>query len=137
MKLWLLGSLLFMPVFASAATLHVVVSNVPDETGTIRAAVCKKDEFLTSNCAGKRVVPAKTGEVEITFEGLPPDTYAVQVFQDRNGNNLLDKNFLGVPREPLGFSRAAPMRFGPPRFSDAAFVLGEQESVVPVVLRTR
>ena len=55
------------------------------------------------------------------FQGIPPGTYAVSVFHDENSNGKLDTNFMGIPREGVGASNNAKGRFGPPKFSAAAF----------------
>src|SRR6185312_779738 len=65
-------------------------------------------------------VPATTNA--ISFPGIAPGRYAVAVIHDENGNNKLD-TMLGIPREGFGFSRNPVIRFGPPRFSAAAFPL--------------
>lgn len=137
MKLSFTLCLLALPVAARAAALDVTVTNIPDATGTVRVAVCTKEEFLRPDCGYHAFTPSRPGQVRIAFEDVHPGVYAIQVFQDRNANETLDKNFFGVPKEPLGFSRNPPMRFGPPRFADAAFSLGAQDSAVSVALRTK
>jgi uncharacterized protein (DUF2141 family) len=58
--------------------------------------------------------------------------YALALVHDENGNGRMD-TFLGMPREGFGFSRDAPVRFGPPRFEDARFTLeGSQTLVVTI-----
>ncbi len=41
--------------------------------------------------------------------------YVISMYQDINGNGKLDSNFLGIPREPFGFSnyngKSAPGSF--------------------------
>lgn len=58
--------------------------------------------------------------VLLDFGAVPSGRYAVSVFHDENGNGKLDKRFL-MPREGYGFSRDAPVVFGPPKFAAAAF----------------
>ncbi len=58
---------------------------------------------------------------------LPKGTYAIAFFQDLNGNKILDKNFVGYPKEPFAFSNNAPANFGPPKWSDAVFKLEKSE----------
>ncbi|MFT8523348.1 DUF2141 domain-containing protein [Gluconobacter oxydans] len=137
MKLPLMLFLFLAPDVVWAAALDVTVTNIPDATGNIRVAVCTKVEFLEPDCAYHAVTPSRVGQVSVTFEDVRPGVYAVQVFQDRNDNQKLDQNFLGMPKEPLGFSRHPPMHFGPPRFADAAFSLGNQNSAISVALRTK
>jgi len=137
MKLPLILFWLLLPCVARASALDVTVTNIPDATGNIRVAVCTKAEFLQPDCGYHAIAPSRAGQVSVTFGDVRPGVYAVQVFQDRNVNQKLDTNFLGMPKEPLGFSRNPPMHFGPPRFADAAFSLGTQNSAVSVALKTK
>jgi uncharacterized protein (DUF2141 family) len=67
-----------------------------------------------------------TGELTaLSIGGLPAGEYAVAVFADLNGNGALDSNFIGIPKEPVGMSRDAQGRFGPPKFADAVFRMGD------------
>ncbi|MBS1067191.1 DUF2141 domain-containing protein [Gluconobacter cerinus] len=129
--------LLALPSIACATTLGVTVTNIPDAVGTIRIAVCAESEFLKPDCKYHAVVQASAGQVNTTFPDVQPGVYAVQVFQDRNGNQKLDQNFFGIPKEPLGFSRNPSMHFGPPSFADAALSLGAQNSAISLALRTK
>lgn len=78
-------------------------------------------------------VPAKGADV-VTFQHVLPGRYAVALFHDENGNGKLDK-FMMMPREGFGFSRDAPIRFGPPHFEAAAFTLGEGELTTKIRMR--
>lgn len=66
-------------------------------------------------------IPAGAGVI-LDFGSVPPGLYAVSVVHDENGNGKLDKRLM-LPREGYGFSRDAPVRFGPPRFAAAAFAV--------------
>jgi uncharacterized protein (DUF2141 family) len=68
------------------------------------------------------IEPAGPEDFTATFE-LPDGTYAVGVFHDVDGNEALSKNFLGIPKEPFGFSNNVRGRFGPPSFMEASFSL--------------
>lgn len=117
---------------AGAADLTVEVGGLRNAAGTIYAAVCTEAEFLQPTCAFFGSAPASAGSV--TVSGVPAGTYAVQVVHDENDNQTLDRpGFL--PTEGLGFSRDAPMRMGPPRWSDAAFELAEPGARVPLTMR--
>ena len=56
---------------------------------------------------------------------VPPGTYAIALVHDENGNRRMDKTLI-LPREGFGFSRDAPVRFGPPSFAAAAFAVASQ-----------
>ena len=63
----------------------------------------------------ERVVDCEQGFV---LEGIDLDTFAVVVYFDQNNNGKLDKNFIGIPVEPIGFSNGYSPK-GPPQFSKA------------------
>ena len=63
---------------------------------------------------------ADKGVLTCRFEGVAAEQVAIAVRHDRNSNGKLDKNWLGVPVEPYGFSRDdGRVMVGPPRFEDA------------------
>lgn len=70
-------------------------------------------------------VPAAQA-ADLRFTGLPSGNYAIALIHDENGNNKLDTMF-GIPREGFGFSRNPAIRFGPPRFDSAQFVVSSGE----------
>lgn len=130
--LWLACTLLAGT--AAAASVEVKVSGVAPGKGKINAAVCDKERFL-KDCLYSGSVPAATDQVTVTIDNVPKGAWAVLVYQDENQNNKLDRNFIGIPTENYGFSRAARGKFGPPDFSDAAVELGDDKLVVPVTLK--
>ncbi|WP_210528753.1 DUF2141 domain-containing protein [Rubellimicrobium arenae] len=117
---------------AAAADLRIEVTGLRNANGTVYAAVCREDEFLSPACAYHGSAPATGGVVTVT--GVPPGTYAVQVIHDENDNQTLDRpGFL--PTEGMGFSRDAPMRFGPPQWRDASFALEDPGATVRLSMR--
>ena len=70
--------------------------------------------------ARRLVVPLNARTAEIDFGPVPAGAYAIALIHDENGNNRMDKAAI-MPREGFGFSRDAPVRFGPPSFQRAAF----------------
>ena len=73
-------------------------------------------------------------QMEITIEKLPEGTYAVAVFQDIDRNKDLKTNFIGLPQEPIGFSNDARIKFGPPSFSDAQFIIERDKNIVQKII---
>lgn len=69
-----------------------------------------------------------------TFPDVPAATYVVTVLQDLNDNDELDKNRIGIPKEPLGFSNGARIRFGPPKFDDAAFAFAGKDTTIAITV---
>ena len=61
--------------------------------------------------------------------------YAVSCYHDRNGNGKLDKNTIGIPVEPYGFSNDARGSFGPPKYKKARFNHDGGDMTIEVPLR--
>ena len=78
-------------------------------------------------------IPAGARQLHIDTD-LPPGTYAVSVYEDLNGNHKLDRNFLGIPREPVGASNNPPAHLGPPRFNECAFRVGAIAQTITITL---
>ena len=57
---------------------------------------------------------------------LLPGEYAIFIYHDSNGNGDLDTNFIGIPKEPVALSNNARGKFGPPKYKDAVFTLGDE-----------
>ena len=66
-------------------------------------------------------MPAK-GAGDYRLRGLDPGEIAVLVYHDENANGVLDKNFIGIPREALAISNNYQPK-GPPSFARASFDL--------------
>jgi uncharacterized protein (DUF2141 family) len=79
---------------------------------------CEKDP-----AARKLAVPVAQAR-GIRLEGVPSGDYAIALIHDENSNNKLDTS-LGIPREGFGFSRNPAIRFGPPKFAEARFTVGD------------
>lgn len=83
----------------------------------------------------KSVVVAQKDSTELIITNIPAGEYAIAVFADMNGNGVLDSNFVGIPREPVGISRDAKAKFGPPKFADAAFKIGNGVTALSIELK--
>jgi uncharacterized protein (DUF2141 family) len=64
----------------------------------------------------------------VTLKDLPPGRYAIESFQDVNGNGRMDTSWLGLPEEPFGFSRDAKPFLSRPGFGEVAFLLAAGEN---------
>jgi uncharacterized protein (DUF2141 family) len=133
--------LALMPIGAASAAsagapLEVEVTNVTQARGHIHVDVCTEKTFVTSNCAYVADAPATLGTTIVTVPNVPPGHYAVQVFHDRDSNGHVNRNFLGIPTEPVGFSNDAPTRLAPPKYSDAVFEHGAASQRIRLKLRS-
>jgi uncharacterized protein (DUF2141 family) len=118
-------SALIVPVAALAGDLTIDVSGITADRGRIYVAVYDRaDTFPTSGRQlVRQILDPTASHLTAHFKDLPPGQYAAVAFQDSNGNGKLDKNFLGIPQEPYGFSNGARGSAGPPKFSEAAVTL--------------
>jgi uncharacterized protein (DUF2141 family) len=68
---------------------------------------------------------AKGSDVICEFRKLTPGEYAIAAFFDRNGNRELDRNWLGMPKEPWVLSQnVRPGLPLPPAFAEVSFHFG-------------
>lgn len=115
-------------------SLTVNVVGLKSSEGLVALAVYKtSDTFLKEGKAFTGVFETvKDGSAKITIPDVPNGTYAVSIFHDENGNKRLDTNFMGIPKEPVAFSKAKMKTFGPPDFHDCAFVVdSDVEITIP------
>jgi uncharacterized protein (DUF2141 family) len=122
------------PVLAGDLTIEL--SGITPGRGQIYVAIYDRpDTFPT---AGRQrtgqILDASGQSLVVQFKDLPPGEYAAVAFQDVNGNGKLDKNFLGMPKEPYGFSNGARGSAGPPKFSAAAVTLNP-DGTTTIVLK--
>ncbi|MBD59846.1 MAG: hypothetical protein CL808_06980 [Citromicrobium sp.] len=121
-----LGSLALLTLGNSENTRQDVVVTAIDvrsAEGSVLACLTPSDGTFP-DCgedtrSQRRMVRAQS-RVTIVFNDVAPGEYAISLLHDENGNGKVDKA-LFLPTEGFGFSRDAKARFGPPRFSSAAF----------------
>ena len=113
-----------LPLLAfSQNKLTIEVVGVASSRGDVKVAVYDtSDSFLSKDKVYKTgSASAREGKTEFSIDDIPDGEYAVVLYHDANGNNELDTNWLGVPKEPVGFSNAKMKTFGPPKFKECAF----------------
>jgi uncharacterized protein (DUF2141 family) len=99
--------------------LEVTVKNILEAKGTIRVSLFNNEKDFLGQALESKVVKASINEARVVFEGLKPGEYAIAVIHDLNENKELDKGFMGIPKEPYGFSNDARGKFGPPSYSES------------------
>lgn len=120
-----------------ASSILVEIDGLRSNRGQIMACMtanpktfpdCQKDPH-----ARHLTVPAANGET-VQFRDVPQGRYAIALFHDENGNGRMDKMMM-LPREGFGFSRDAPLQFGPPRFGAASFQVGPAQLKTAIKVR--
>lgn len=122
---------------SEASSILVEIDGLRSNRGQIMACMtanpktfpdCQKDPY-----ARHLTVPAANGET-VQFRDVPQSRYAIALFHDENGNGRMDKMMM-LPKEGFGFSRDAPLQFGPPRFGAASFQVGPAQLKTAIKVR--
>jgi uncharacterized protein (DUF2141 family) len=71
--------------------------------------------------AGKDVITAEISDLEY-------GQYAFALFQDMDNDGKISRNFLGIPKDPYGFSNNFKPRLKAPSFNDCCFDYSEDEN---------
>ena len=114
-------------VAAETVNLRVIATNLKTDQGKLYVWVYdKKDDWLSDRYRTQKSVTVagnRDGD-KLTIELLlPAGEYALSVFQDVNDDGKLERNFIGIPKEPAGLSNNVRPKFGPPKYKDAKFTV--------------
>lgn len=77
-----------------------------------------------------------SSERTVRLRNLPPGRYALQLYQDSNGNGRLDLSPRGVPLEPVGFSANPALLTGKPTPLKCVFEHGGGDTDVQIKLQS-
>ena len=112
-------------------TLTVEIFELKNNTGKVFLAIFDNEQtFLKTNkeVNGMSVI-IENNKAMAQFRGLKKGEYALSLFHDKNNNNMLDKNLIGIPKEPYAFSNNATGIFGPPSFKDSKINLNADKTI--------
>lgn len=122
-----LSALLAAPTnHTEGVTVTVTLENVLNDQGEILAALHTEETFMKGAGLANLKTPAQKGALTFTFDGVAPGSYAISVLHDLNGNQRMDFEPNGMPREPYGMS-GNDMSMGPPTFDSAKFEVGTED----------
>ncbi|MEM6279101.1 MAG: DUF2141 domain-containing protein [Verrucomicrobiota bacterium] len=117
---------------------NVTVTNIPGAKGTLLIGLFDSSGSFTKRPMknSPKVQVTSTSPVTVTIPNVPPGTYAVSVVQDLNGNGRLDKSVVGMPKEPLAFSRISKIPRGKPSFAACSFDVASSDVSMTIRLVT-
>lgn len=114
--------------------LIVRVTGLHSDRGQLIGLLYKSDDGFARNeaKAWRRTSARISGGVgELRFTGVAPGAYAAFAYHDENGNGVLERSFLGIPKEGVALSNNARGHLGPPKFKDARFEMkGHEQTLV-------
>jgi uncharacterized protein (DUF2141 family) len=149
MRLALVVVLILFTLPVKASELRVTVDGIRSSHGTILIGLydspesfdraielSDKEGFLNdpNRFAAVALRANAARKSAVVFSNIDPGQYAIILFHDENGNGKLDKNALGVPTEPYGFSNNVQGFLGPPAFGKTAMRLGAGDKTVRLAL---
>jgi uncharacterized protein (DUF2141 family) len=135
MKTKLIGLTAFFCIVIFAAsvkatndvTLTVIGTDLKSTEGQLVVAVFNSPDSFLEKPIGQRFVKiSDKHEAVAEFSGLPPGTYAVSAFHDKNADGKLN-TIMAAPREDYGFSNNARGFVGPPSFRKASFEIQDDD----------
>ena len=119
----------------AGALLEVVVHGTGGG-GIVNWALYADEEQHDSDAQMRGGRTDSTGDsTTVSMGSVEPGRYSVAVFLDEDGDGEFDTNFLGIPREPFGFSNDAMGAMGKPSFDAASFEVGTGGASVELTLK--
>lgn len=123
-----------LPVAAQAADVSVAVEGVR-EGGRLHVSLQQREQFLSDEQVEAKVIdnPA-AGTVTVTFAGVQPGDYSVNVWHDDNGNGQLDWGPGGSPLDGWALVNGAGLT-AMPTFDQVKTTVGAEGAAVrlPVI----
>ncbi|MGB0778350.1 MAG: DUF2141 domain-containing protein [Flavobacteriaceae bacterium] len=104
---------------ASKSLLSAEVVNVRNDSGSVGFALYDEESFMKTPIQAAYIKVA-SGKAIVEFKDLEPGVYAILCYHDENGNNKMDFESNGMPKEDYGMSTNF-MGYGPPTFEQAKF----------------
>ena len=130
--------LLAAPASAPAGlTLEIDIVKLRSDKGGVMVALYNDASAYpgkADKAVRKAYVTIKELQAHVAFKDLAPGEYAVSIIHDENGNQKVDSNFLGIPKEGLGASNDAKGFMGPPKYKDAKFDLRSDGQKIAVIV---
>jgi len=115
----------------SLSSLVINISGMKNTNGKLNVALYNTaSSFNNPSLVYKELFLNVSSEsMQINIDSLPLGTYAFGIFHDENDNQILDQNFLNIPKEGFAFSNNSMGSFGPPTYNQAKFEIPKNSTV--------
>ena len=121
---------------AETAELTVELTGMTSDAGSLIYAMwSEQSRWLIDEPDREGAAIVENGSSTIHIAGLPYGEYAISVYHDKNHNGKLDSGFFRIPKEPIGTSNNARIRFGPPKYTDARFIVDRPNLTMTIQVR--
>jgi uncharacterized protein (DUF2141 family) len=122
----------------TAQSLDIKVEHIRDSAGMIFLAFFKDDisfreekPFMLKKFSKQSM---KNGCLSVSIS-IEPGHYGIALLDDENGDNKMEYNWLGIPREGFGFSDFYARGLRRPVFSDFDFIMTNSTKNIRIVIR--
>lgn len=115
--------------------MRLTVAGLRSDRGKVRVGVFNEPASWLKKAAASQVLDIEGRRAEGLLEHLPFGEYGLAVYHDENGNGKLDRNFVGMPREPYGFSNNARRAVGAPAWEKARFTVASASVQTEVTVK--
>lgn len=111
--------------------LNLNIQNLSSETGALIIGLyAPTDEFLGENqCSVCESIPVSENTTSYLIKDVPAGEYAIAILHDTNGNNEMDFNFIGIPKEGYGFSNNPRSRMRQPTYEETKFTMNKNKEL--------
>lgn len=108
------------PVIPNNVPVEITIENIKNTNGSIEIGVFNTaSTFLKEGKQYKSFSKKVTGNtVSITIHLEKDGEYAFAIYQDINSDKICNKNFIGIPKEPYGFSKVWKSIYSKPKFKN-------------------
>lgn len=122
---------------AFAATLTVTITGVHSNTGDVYVALFNRAKnFPDGDYSLQHLkVKASTKPIVVSFNNLPPGTYAVGCYHDEDKLGHFKTNWFGYPLDGYALSNGIRAVVSRPTFAEAAFPVGNPATSVALHVR--
>jgi len=117
------------------STLRIIVTGLKSNRGQVRVAVFDAPERWLKGAAFAKVLEIQDRRSEWVVTAVPHGDYGIAAFHDENANGKNDRNLLGLPAEPYGFSNNRRARFGPPSWAQVKFALASPSAQIIIEVK--
>jgi uncharacterized protein (DUF2141 family) len=116
----------FVAKAQDAILLTVEVKGFKSTEGTVKLQMVDENgkEVFT------KIAPLSSKTYTLGINVFKKGKYAINVIHDKNNNNKLDTNFLGIPKEGWGCSNDARGVMSAPKFKDKLFAVQTNKNII-------
>lgn len=116
---------------STGVTITVTIPNLVNDEGAASAALYDEATFMKAAPLQSESSQPKNKAVTLVFENVQPGEYGIITLHDLNGNERMDFEANGMPKEDYAISGNGA-GFGPPSWGDAKFTVGTEDMSIEI-----